>query len=312
MLALDWSPSTIAKQFDKIGLTSTPELNRMYRQMLVTTPNLSNYVSGVILHEETVNQNLDSGQSFPDFLTSLGISVGVRGDKGGGKYDKTDEEITLGIEDLKERLTEDFNKGVRFSKWRSCFKITDIYPSKVFLEENLNLLVDFAKISHEVGMVPFVEPEVTMNGKHTTTRCAEITVDVLTLLFKKLQDNGIDITNIILKTNMVLPGRESGVVAAPLEVAEATLRTFRKSVPPELPGIVFLSGGQSPDEATNNLNEIIKRKADDPWEISFSYARALQEEALNIWKGDFSKVVEAQEALTRRLDLVTKARNGKL
>ena len=312
VLALDWSPTTIAKQFEKIGLVSTPELNRVYRQMLVTTPDLNKYISGIILHEETVNQNLDNGESFPQFLNNIGVAVGVRGDKGGGKFDKTDEEITLGIEGLEDRLKDYYDKGVRFTKWRSCFVITDLYPSKDFLEANLDLLTRFAKISQDHDMVPFVEPEVTMNGKHTTTRCAEITYDVLNMLFQKLRSGGVDIQNIILKTNMVLPGRESGVVAAPLEVAEATLRTFRKSVPPEVPGIVFLSGGQTPDEATNNLNEIVKRKDDAPWDLSFSYARALQEEALNIWRGDETKISDAQEALVKRLKMVTNARNGKL
>lgn len=312
VLALDWSPTTIAKKFSEVNLVSTPELNRQYRQMLLTTPGIENYISAVILHEETINQKMDSGVSFVEYLSSLGIVAGVRGDNGGGKFTNSEEEITLGIEDLDARLKNFASLGIKFSKWRSCFTITDIYPSDEFLEENLNLLVKFAQISQANGLVPFIEPEITMNGRHTTTRCAEVTTDVLTFLFEKLKVAEVDNTKLILKTNMVLPGRESGVKAAPLEVAEATLRTLRKSVPSNVPGIVFLSGGQSPDEATNNLNEIAKRKSNESWKLSFSYARALQEEALNVWHGDAVNIGLAQQALVSRLEKVSKARMGGL
>jgi fructose-bisphosphate aldolase class I len=180
------------------------------------------------------------------------------------------------------------------------------------LEEDLGRMVEYAKISQDNGFVPIVEPEVLLDGNHTTTRCAEISVKVWKLLFEKLKSGGIDLKNLILKTNMVLPGKDSGVSAAPLEVAEATLRSLRAAVPPEVGGIVFLSGGQSPDEATNNLNEIIKRKGDIPWLVSFSYSRALQNDAMKKWAGSSVNVHPAQEVFLNRLKMVSLAREGKL
>ncbi len=312
VLALDWSPGTIAKQFDKVGLTSTPELNRVYRQILVTAPGIENFVSGVILQNETIHQKLDSGESFSEFLIKKGMIVGARGDKGGEKFQNTEQDMSIGLDDLDDRFKEYSGMGFGFSKWRAGFKITDIYPSKEFLEESINRLVEFAKVSHKNNLVPFVEPDVEISGNHTTTRCAEITTDVLSLLFKKLKDGGIDLTKIILKTNMILPGVESGVIAAPLEVAHATLRVLRKTVPPEVPGIVFLSGGLSYDDSVEYLDKIEDISKDDPWKISFSFARALQHDALGEWKGESANVEEAQNIFLARLEKVSKARKGEL
>jgi fructose-bisphosphate aldolase class I len=180
------------------------------------------------------------------------------------------------------------------------------------LEENLNILVASTKIILAAGLVPLIEPEVSMKGNHTTTRCAEITTQVLSMVFEKLKQENIDFGDIILKTNMVLPGQDNGIKAAPLEVAEATLRTFRKSVPAEVKGVVFLSGGQTPEEATLNLNEIVKRKNDVPWDLTFSFARALQGEALITWAGKSENIVKAQEVFSKRLELTAKARKGEL
>lgn len=312
ILALDWSPKTIAEKFSEIGLISTPELNRVYRQMLLTTPGIENFISGVILHEETANQKLDSGVMFPDHLTKLGIIPGIKVDQGGQKFSDSDEEVTLGLDGLDARLKSYLPLGVKFTKWRSLFKISDTYPSKAFLEENLNILVSSTKIILENGLVPLIEPEVSMKGNHTTTRCAEITSQVLDMVFEKLKQANINFGDIILKTNMVLPGQDNGIKAAPLEVAEATLRTFRKSVPQEVKGVVFLSGGQTPEEATLNLNEIIKRKNDAPWDLTFSYARALQGEALKTWAGKSENIAKAQEVFIKRLELTSKARKGEL
>jgi len=192
------------------------------------------------------------------------------------------------------------------------FLISDIFPTDAFLEENLDRMTEFAKISQKGGFVPIVEPEVLLDGNHTTTRCEEIETKVLKLLFEKLKAAGVDLTNVILKTSMVLPGKESGVKAEPLEVANATLRTLKNSVPEAVPGIVFLSGGQTPDEATNNLNEIVKLKADSPWQLSFSFARALQEEAMSAWAGKDENVSKAQEILYARAKKVSLARKGEL
>ena len=310
ILALDWSTKTITEKFAAVGLESTPELNRKYRQMLLTTPGIENYISGVIFFEETAKQNLDSGMSFPAYLESKGIIPGIKVDLGGEKINDV-EESTLGLSDLDQRLKNFSPLGLKFTKWRSLFKITDIYPSKEFLEENLNRLVNYAKIAIENNFVPILEPEVSMKGNHTTTRCGEITEQVLVLMFEKLKKENVDLSNIILKTNMILPGQDGIVRAGALEIAEATLRILRRSVPPEVKGVVFLSGGQSANDVTVNLNEIVKRKA-DPWDISFSFARALQEEALKTWLGRDENVAAAQEVFIKRLELVSKARNGQL
>jgi fructose-bisphosphate aldolase class I len=217
----------------------------------------------------------------------------------------------LGVEGLGERLQNYSKLGLKFAKWRSLFKITDIYPSKEFLDENLNRLVFYAKTCLENGFVPLLEPEISMKGNHTTTRCGEITELVLLTLFEKLKKENIDLKKVILKTNMILPGQDGIVHAEPLEVAEATLRIFRRSLPEGLPGVVFLSGGQTPDAATQNLNEIEKRNV-GPWKISFSFARALQGEGLNTWHGEEANVPAAQELFINRLEKVSLARQGKL
>lgn len=319
ILALDWSPSTITKQFQKVGLTSTPELNRIYRQMLVTSPGLSEFIGGVILHDETVNQKKDSGETFMEFLDGLGIVSGVRADQGSEKYKDTDQDMTKGLEGIGERLKTYREMGIKFTKWRSGFKISDLYPSKEFIEDSVTALSEFAKISQAHDLVPLVEPDVEMHGRHTTTRCSEITVDVLNALFEKLKSSEVDLTRIILKTNMVLPGMDSGVKAMPFEVAQFTLRAMNRTVPGEVPGIVFLSGGQTPDQACANLNEIMKQKSSEssdtgpsPWKMSFSFARALQEEALAVWSGKSENIEAAQKALLDRLSITSKAVQGTL
>lgn len=306
ILAADESTHTIEKRFMALGLQSTAELNKKYRQMLFTTEGIENYLGGVILYDESVKQDLHI------ILQEKGIIVGIKVDEGLEPFNGTEEQLTKGLDTLDLRLKEYFALGLKFTKWRGVFKITDIYPSTEFMEENLNRMVQFAKISLENNMVPIIEPEVLLDGNHTTTRCAEISVTVWQMLFDKLKKENVDLKNLILKTNMILPGKDSGVSAAPLEVAEATLRSLKKSVPFEIGGIVFLSGGQTPDEATNNLNEIVKRKEDVSWAISFSYSRALQEEAMTVWVGKDENIVSAQKVFFNRLERVSKARNGQL
>jgi fructose-bisphosphate aldolase class I len=288
ILAADESTHTIEKRFTSLGLASTPELNRKYREMLLTTPGIEDFISGVIMFDETVRQQVN-GKSFPQYLTERGIIPGIKVDGGLEPFDGGEEQITKGTEGLGDRLKEYSQIGLKFTKWRMAIKISDIFPSNAF-----------------------VEPEVLLDGNHTTTRCAEIETDVLKLLFEKLKFGGVDLSKLLLKTSMVLPGKESGVVAAPLEVANATLRTLNNSVPPEVPGIVFLSGGQTPDEATNNLNEIVKLRGDAPWQLSFSFARALQSEALEVWKGLDEKVITAQSIFYERAQKVSQARKGEL
>lgn len=312
VLALDWSPGTITKQFAKVGLKSTPELNRIYRQMLLTSPNINLFVSGVILHDETVNQKLDNGKGFVDFLHDLGISVGVRADAGYGSYKGSKQEITKGLDGLEERFKDYSLMGLNFTKWRAPFIISDLYPSKEFIKESVERLTEFAKMSHKHNLVPFVEPDVVIKGNHTSARCEEITTKILKELFESLKKEKIDLKKVILKTNMVLPGVDSGVVASPLEVANSTLRAFRNSVPKDVGGIVFLSGGISYDDAAMYLDEIEDLSKDDPWKLSFSFARALQRDALKEWSGKKQNVDEAQKVLLFRLEKVAEAREGKL
>ncbi|MGA3291587.1 MAG: class I fructose-bisphosphate aldolase [Candidatus Microgenomates bacterium] len=312
LLAADESTHTIEKRFESIGLTSTPELNRKYRQMFFTTPGIEQFLSGIILFDETTRQKTDDGVSFPAFLTQKGIIPGIKVDGGLEPFNGGEEQITKGLEGLGDRLKEYFKMGLKFTKWRAAIKISDIFPTDAFLEEDLGRITEFAKISQENGFIPIVEPEILLDGNHTTTRCAEIEMKVLKLLFDKLKSREVDLTKLLLKTSMVLPGKESGVKAEPLEVAHATLRTLKTSVPADVPGIVFLSGGQTPDEATKNLNEIVKLKDDAPWQLSFSFARALQEEAMAEWDGKDENVRVAQQAFLSRLERVSQARNGKL
>ena len=306
ILAADESTHTIEKRFAALGLTSTPELNKKYREMLFTTPGIEEFLGGVILFDESVRQNMQK------ILVEKGIVPGIKVDGGLAAFNGTEEQITKGLEGLGDRLKEYSTLGLRFSKWRAAIKISGIFPTDSFLEEDLNRLTQFAKISQNAGFIPVVEPEVLLDGNHTTTRCAEVSIKVWQILFEKLKTANIDLKNLILKTNMVLPGKDSSVKAAPLEVAEITLRSLKESVPGETGGIVFLSGGQTPDEATNNLNEIVKRKANAPWPLSFSFSRALQEEPMREWSGKDENVEFAQEVFLNRLMKVATARKGEL
>lgn len=306
ILAADESTKTIAKRFTALGLTSTPELNKKYREMLFSTPGIENYISGVILYDESVRQGLNK------ILESKGTIPGIKVDEGLEPFNDSPEQVTKGLETLDARLKEYAGLGLKFSKWRGVFKITDMYPSDAFFEENLTRMANFAKISQENGIVPIVEPEVLLEGNHTTTRCSETLDETLKILFEKLNAVGVDLSLLLVKTSMALPGPESGVKALPLEVANATLRALKRAVPESVPGIVFLSGGQTPDEATNNLNEIVKLKGDAPWQISFSFSRALQEEAMKQWKGIDGNISAAQEVFIKRLEKVAKARKGEL
>lgn len=314
ILAADESTPTIAKRFAALSLTSTPELNKQYREMLFTTPDIEKYISGVILYEETLRQEAQ-GRPFAEILKSKNIEVGIKVDMGLESFNGTDEQITKGLDGLGERLEEYKKLGALFTKWRMVVKISDIYPTDALLTEATNRMADYAKIVQDHGMVPIVEPEVLLDGNHTNTRCEEITTKVLKILFEILKQKNVDLDSLILKASMVIPGKESGVVVMPLEVSNSTLRTLQNTVPLEVNGIVFLSGGQTPDQATFNLNEINKLNRDGKfgtWELSFSFGRALQEEAMKEWAGKFENVTRAQEVFSERLKKVSKARMGEL
>ena len=309
ILAADESTPSIQKKLLSVGLQSTEELRKAYRTMLFTTPDIEKYVSGVILYEETLKQGLG------EIIKAKGIEVGIKVDMGLESFNDTEEMVTKGLEGLSERLEEYKKLGATFTKWRMVVKITDNFPSEPFLTESLNRMADYAKLVQEKGMTPIVEPEVLLDGNHTNTRCEEITTKVYRRLFEVLKEKNVDLDNLVLKASMVIPGKESGVIVMPLEVSNSTLRTLQNSVPNDVSLIVFLSGGQTPDQSTFNLNEINKLNIDKKfgkWELSFSFGRALQDEALKVWLGKTENTVSAQGVFIDRLFKVSKARQGEL
>lgn len=309
IFAMDASTKTMDKRLGAAGIDANEETRRAFREILVTTEGLGEYISGAILYDETVRQKLSDGRTFVQAVEDLGVVPGIKVDEGLEPAGDTEEKLTKGLGGLAERLKEYKGMGLKFTKWRAAFAITDYYPSKKNIEENLNRMTQYAKIAQEEGFVPIVEPEVLMDGMHTTTRCAEITSDMLKVFFPKLKEAGVDLTKIILKINMILPGRDNGVSAAPHEVAQFTLRTLKNTVPAEVPGIVFLSGGQEAVQATERLNEIC-RVNDGPWKLTFSFERALEGPGMEIWKGDSTNREATQKVLLHRAKMNSLAVKG--
>jgi fructose-bisphosphate aldolase class I len=311
ILAADESMGTIEKRFDKINVDNT-EVNRLaYRQMLFTTPDIEKYLSGVILFDETVWQDTPDGQKLHDILSQRGILPGIKVDEGkdpGGVDNK--EFLTKGLEKLAERLPNYKNHGLHFTKWRAAFNISENTPSEEIIFENARRLAEYAFICQENNLVPIVEPEVVMDGSHSTERCEEVTIQVQTAVFSELEKRGVYLEGMLLKPNMVVQGKDLGDNSAH-DVATKTLRVLTKCVHPLVPGIVFLSGGLSPEIATLFLNEINKNKKESPWELSFSFGRALQSPALEIWQGKVENVEAAQKAFLKRARLTSLAREGK-
>lgn len=311
ILAADESFPTIEKRFAKIGIPSTEDNRRSYREMLFTTPGTGEYISGVILFDETIRQSTSGGTSFVEVLQKAGVMPGIKVDQGTEAMASSPEEkVTKGLEGLAERLAEYFKLGARFAKWRAVITIGEGLPTANCIEENNRRLAEYARLCQEVGLVPMVEPEVLMDGRHTMERCEEVTEQTLRSLFRLLETEGVALEGTILKTNMVLPARESGQSATPTQIAEATVRLFKKVLPENLPGEAFLSGGQSETEATQNLNAINKL-GPFPWNLSFSYGRALQDSALKIWNGKRENVEAAQRAFYHRARMNGLATRGK-
>jgi len=311
ILAADESGGTIKKRFDSIGVESTPENHRIYRQMLFTTDGIEEFISGVILFDETIRQSTDEGISFPKYLLERGVTPGIKVDK--GKVDFANfpgEKITEGLDGLKDRLSEYKSLGAKFTKWRAVITIGENIPSKICIESNSELLARFASMSQEVGLVPIVEPEVLMDGKHDIGKCEEVTYSTLKVVFSKLESHKVSYEGMLLKPNMVISGKESEKQSTSKEVAEATLRCFSEVLPPKLPGVMFLSGGQLQEQATENLNEINKIGR-VPWELSFSFGRALQQSTLHAWQGKNDNLKKAQEVFFKRVKLNGAARFGK-
>lgn len=308
ILAADESSKTIQKRFDKIGLKSDPDTNLAYRKMLFTTPGIENYLSGVILFDETIRQSID-GVLIPEYLSKKGILPGIKVDKGTVDLPNfPGEKITEGLDGLEERLKEYAKLGAKFAKWRAVITIGPNIPTDKCIEENVERLAKYSLLCQQQDIVPIPEPEVLMDGDNTLEICKDATNRTLHSLFVKLKDNNVNLGGLILKTNMVISGKKCPVQASAQEVAKGTIATFLNVIPKEVPGIVFLSGGQTPDQATKNLAQI-NRVQGSPWELSYSYGRALQDEALSAWAGKNENVKEAQKVFLERVKKVSKARS---
>ena len=310
ILAADESQPTIEKRFAAIDVESTEENRRAYRALLFTSPGIEEYISGVIEFEETLAQSGDDGTPLPEVLARRGIIPGIKVDKGKGPLPGAPGDlITAGLDGLAERLQTYMAQGARFAKWREVYPITPANPTALGLRANAEMLARYAAVCQELGVVPIVEPEVLMDGDHDIDRCAEVTERVLHSVFHALHLHGVVFEPMLLKPNMVLPAKDCRR-AEPGEVAEATLRVMRRSVPAAVPSINFLSGGQGPEEATQNLNAINQSRGTAPWQLSISYGRALQQPALKAWGGQEETRAAAQAALLKRARLNSLARQG--
>ncbi|MEV5411319.1 class I fructose-bisphosphate aldolase [Thermopolyspora sp. NPDC052614] len=309
ILAADESIRTMSDRLLKAGVAPTEENRRDYRELLVTTPGLSEGVSGVILCDETFNQRLSDGRTFPEAIAEAGMLPGIKVDTGAKPLaNAPGETVTEGLDGLRERLVRYAALGARFAKWRAVFSIGDGIPSRLARRANAHALARYAALCQEAGVVPIVEPEVLMDGRHPMSRCASATSVVLLEVFAELMDAEVRLDAIVLKPNMVLPGKDWGGAVTAEGVARSTVSTLRNVVPEEVAGVAFLSGGQTPAEATANLAAI--RKCTAPWPLTFSFGRALVDPALAAWSGRQDRVPDAQRALAKRVALNSGALTG--
>jgi fructose-bisphosphate aldolase class I len=310
ILAADESTRTIQRRFESVQVPSTEENRRAYRELLFTTKGVDEFISGVIMFDETIRQRSGDGTPFPEVLRDQGIIPGIKVDK--GTVDLAGfpgEKVTEGLDGLRGRLAEYRELGARFTKWRAVITIGADIPTRTCIDANAEALARFAALSQEAGLVPIVEPEVLMDGDHTIERCYQVTASTLVAVFAALREHRIRLDGMLLKPNMVLPGKDSPSQADVQQVAEATVSCLRECVPAAVPGIVFLSGGQSDEAATAHLNAM-NRLGQQPWQLSFSYGRALQAAALKAWRGERANVPAAQAAFYRRARLNGAARFG--
>jgi fructose-bisphosphate aldolase, class I len=312
ILAADESVPTITKRFKALGIDCTEESRRAYRTLLITTPGAEHFLSGVILFEETLGQSADDGTPLPQVLARRGIMPGIKVDKGTtALVGAPGDLITQGLDGLADRLKTFKAQGMRFAKWREVYAITAQNPTPLGIEANAEVLARYAAACQAEGIVPIVEPEVLIDGEHSIERCSEVTEAVLHAVFNALRRHRVQLEYMVLKPNMVLPGKDHRPKATPDEVAAATVKVLRRMVPAAVPSINFLSGGQAPEEATANLNAINVLYAHAPWVLSFSYARALQDPVLQCWAGRAENVPSAQQAFSRRITMNSLARHGK-
>ena len=312
LLAMDESNPTCNKRFAKLGIPQTEEARRSYRDLIVTTPGLGESISGAILYDETIRQQKKDGTPFIKAITEAGIIPGIKVDAGAKEMaGHPGERITEGLDGLRVRLKEYFQMGARFAKWRAVIAVDDRLPSRGCVEANAHALARYGALCQEAGLVPIVEPEVLMDGGHTIERCNKVTEEVLRIVFDQLYMQRVMLEGMILKPNMVLPGLTCPKQVAVDEVADVTVRCFLRSVPAAVGGIAFLSGGQSGELASAHLNTMnVRFKSRLPWALAFSFARAIQQPALDIWKGQEANVTAAQKALCHRAMCNRAARRG--
>jgi fructose-bisphosphate aldolase, class I len=313
LLAMDESNPTCNKRFAKLGIPQTEEARRSYRELIVTTPGLGQFISGAILYKETIHQSTKNGIPFIKIITDAGIIPGIKVDTGAKDMaGHLGEKITEGLDGLRDRLKEYYQMGARFAKWRAVIAIDDGIPSRGCIEANAQALARYAALCQEAGLVPIIEPEVLMEGDHTLDDCYKVTEEVLRTVFNHLYLQRVMLEGMLLKPNMVLPGLTCPKQETVDEVAEATVRCLLRTVPAAVPGIMFLSGGQSSEQASTRLNAMNARfKSKLPWALSFSFSRAIQQPALEIWQGKEANVLAAQQSLYHRARCNQAARRGK-
>jgi fructose-bisphosphate aldolase class I len=310
ILAADESSGTIKKRFDSIKLESTEEARRTYREMLFTAPAVADTISGVILYDETIRQKTKDGVPFSDYLTKLGVIPGIKVDTGAKPFAGfPNETITEGLDGLRERLVEYHKLGARFAKWRAVIDIADGIPTQFAIDANAHALARYAALCQENDIVPIVEPEVLMDGAHSIERCEAVTENVLVSVFDQLNQHRIYLEGMVLKPNMVISGKKAANRASPEVVADATVRVLKRTVPAAVPGIAFLSGGQSSEEATLHLSLMNTNPL--PWSLTFSYGRALQDQALKAWGGTAANFAAGQKAFAKRAKLNSLATTGR-
>jgi len=300
ILAADESTGTMTKRLSSVNVESTNQNRLKFRETLFSAEGMKNYIGGVILYDETIKQKSSSGKTIPELIKSFGSIPGIKVDTGAKKLaGSPDEKVTEGLDGLRERLSEYFKLGARFTKWRAVYNISDKYPSDLTIKSNAHALARYAALVQEAKMVPIVEPEVLMDGEHNINKCYEATAKVLKECYKELKLHNVDLKGTILKPNMILPGNMSQNKSNTEEIAKMTLKCLKENVPGEVPGIAFLSGGQTEIEATQNLNEINKIN-DTNFALTFSYGRALQQSALQYWGKNQEDIVNVQEIFNHR------------
>ena len=311
ILAADESTGTMKKRLDSVNIDSNEKNRLIFRETLFSSNSMKECIGGVILYDETIRQNTSQNKSIPELISESGAVPGIKVDTGAKTLAGSKEEkITEGLDGLRERLKDYYQLGARFTKWRGVYVISDIFPSKLSITANAHALARYAALAQEAGMVPIVEPEVLMDGKHSAKDCFNKTSEVIKRCYDELDINKVDLKGTILKPNMILPGTDSNETISNNEVAEMTLECLKNNVPSEVPGIAFLSGGQTEVEATNNLNHI-NVKNDSSFIMTYSYGRALQQSALKFWSKDINNIKGTQEVFDHRAKMCTLAAQGK-